>query len=228
MKLTTIIKSVLKMIQSTGDQALYLLPKTSNTCAKRVVDFEDDMESDNEKPSGCSKPKGCRDLLVIYVDDIIETGDCDFLKEIHTNLDRKINLKEVTELPATFGGMQLERTESGGYIIHQMDYIKTIQKLPVNSIYEDFRSHRHKLAWLAASRPYIISASNLFIQVNLSFFNVDHFKSMNKVISYLHGTIDAKLHYEHWIWTRLELLSSRTDHMRPTRTAFLNWETWSF
>lgn len=59
-------------------------------------------------------------LVGIYIYDLLNTGDDEFERE-RRKLDDEINMKKATEPPATFAGLQIERSELGGYNIHQMD-----------------------------------------------------------------------------------------------------------
>lgn len=194
MKLKTLIMNVMKMTQTTGDGALYILPGIiGDHPSTKKVRFEEDkkddilmeqQESDHGQASSSVNAEngGCRGLLGTYVDDLIETGDEEFHKQ-SDELDKSIKMKDAVEPPASFAGLQIEDSAGGGRLIHQTDYINGIDVIPLNSTYETYRSQRHKLAWLAASRPDFMAASNLFSQTTPATFNVDKIKDMNKVIN---------------------------------------------
>lgn len=79
----------------------------------------------------------------------------------------------------------------------QHEYIMKLEPMNKDDAFESFRSLRHKIAWISATRPDILAASNIYSQVTKKTFNPDNVKQMNKAIKYLKSTADQHLAYRH-------------------------------
>lgn len=173
-KLKNKIIRKLKMRMITGDQALF-------------------YHTTEAEKSG-QEEGNCDGLLGTYVEDILFSGTEKFEK--HTKkLDEKIKVKPAKKLPITFAGLSINKEQDGTITIDQSEYIRKLTKLEKDCTYEDFRSYRHKLAWIASSRPDITAASNLYSQVTQEIFEDKHVKQMNNSIKYLQDTVECKLRY---------------------------------
>lgn len=96
-----------------------------------------------------------------------------------------------------FAGIRVQQAEYASVILDQREYILSLKELDKNSTYDDFRSYRHKLAWIASTLPDITATSNIYSQVTQDTFTVENIKQMNKSIRYLHEFADASLRYNH-------------------------------
>lgn len=221
-KLKTSILQLLMKTESNGDHALYLLPSPKDAATgTKNIRFEEDAQDDATMEQHCNaydesdkrpdpaEPKtahdSCNGLLGTYVDDSITAVDDDFNRETD-KCDNETNMKKAVEPPATFAGLKIENGKHSDFVIHQADYIKGIDIIPLNSTFEVYRSQRHKPAGLATSRPDILAATNRFSHKTTAAFNVYKVKEVNKVIKYTKRTVDCKLRYEQLDMEKAEII----------------------
>lgn len=67
--------------------------------------------------------------------------------------------------------------------------------MPKTGTYGQFRCLRHKLAWIAVTRPDVMATSNIYSQVTSETFDPDNIKQMKKSLKYLQSTAEQKLIY---------------------------------
>lgn len=87
-----------------------------------------------------------------YVDDLLRAGTPEFKRHAAQTNDR-FEMGPDETLPCTFSGFHLSRDESGTLQQNQHFYLRKLEQLPLDAKFQDFRSMRMKLAWLANTRP---------------------------------------------------------------------------
>lgn len=159
------------MIPMTGDPALY--------------------RHDRVEPDGSRE---CDGTIGTYVDDLLCSGTDEFIMRTK-KLRRVIELKEPKESPFVFAGIRVEQGAGFNVTLDQREYINKLELLKKTATFDQFRSTRHKLAWIAGTRPDILAASNIYSQVTQESFTTEHIKNMNKSIKYLKDSADQHLTY---------------------------------
>lgn len=171
-KLKKEITVTMKMRSSTSDQALYY--KSTNA--------------------------GLEGIAGTYVDDILLTGRDEF-EGCAGQLDLAIKMKPADDIPLTFAGLTIDRREGQAVVVHQKEYIRRkLEALEIDCSYEEFRSCRHRVAWVSAARPDVMAATSLFRQVTSATFGVEDVKRINKVIKYLKLSNHVHLKYAPMDW----------------------------
>lgn len=67
--------------------------------------------------------------------------------------------------------------------MHQSRYVEQVEHLPPSAIFDQFRSLRHKLAWLGHTRPDLLAPVNILSQVTASSFVPKHIKLINSIVA---------------------------------------------
>lgn len=126
-------------------------------------------------------------MVRTYVNDLLFSGEDDF-KQHSKKLDEHIKMKPAQQIPFVFDRIRIDQKEDGTVTLDQTAYRHNVEKLKMDFTFDEFRSLRHRLAWVGATRPKDIASSNLFIQVTTKTFTPNHVKSMNKVVQHRHDT----------------------------------------
>ena len=125
-------------------------------------------------------------LLGVYVDDTLAAGNKEFEKETD-KIPAEFESKPREFPPILFAGMNIERNSTGGYKLHQKPYLDKIDPLKKDDTYEEFRSTRHKLAWITHTRPEILAGVNILSQVTKDTYAKEHIKTDQHVNQKLKG-----------------------------------------
>lgn len=132
-----------------------------------------------------------------YVDDGIHAGSAGFLQDCDKT--QKKFTSRVRELDNfTFTGIQDAKTPEG-IRPRQERYALSINPLPVESTFREFRSRRQKLQWLVHTRPDITCAVNKATHVTEEAFATRHVENLNKAIKHVYdypsgGLLQRRLH----------------------------------
>lgn len=127
------------------------------------------------------------------MDDSLLCGNEKFLKETDKSLT-KFESRNREMDNTLFAGVKI-KTTSDGFSLSQEHYTKCLRILPKDCTFSDFRSLRHKLAWLTHTRPEICCAVNMAAQVTEKSFNEDHIKAFNRVATHVSKNPSRALKY---------------------------------
>ncbi|KAK6130063.1 hypothetical protein DH2020_036190 [Rehmannia glutinosa] len=164
------------------------------------------------------KVQGKLILVLVYVDDILITGDCNqFISELIVKLNHKFSLKDLGVV-SYFLGLETHRT-SGGIQLTQPKYIKDLlQKVGLShskpvptpicsstklSLHDStpleditlFRSTLGALQYLTMTRPdisFVVNKLSQFLNASI----VNHWKICKRVLRYLKGTITTGIMFQ--------------------------------
>lgn len=117
-------------------------------------------------------------LIGTYMDDALICGNAEFLNLTEKTLEKfESRARELDD--ANFAGVRVKATEFG-FKFSQENYARGLRILPTDKNFGDFKSLRHKLAWLTHTRPEICCAVNTAAQVTEEKFGKDSVKLINK------------------------------------------------
>lgn len=105
-------------------------------------------------------------------------------------MDKHIKLKPDQYTPFVFVEIQIDQKEDNTVTLDQTAYIRNMVKLQMDCIFESFRFIRNILALVGATRPDMVAAGNLLIQVTIKTFTPKRIEEINNVIQHLHDTVD--------------------------------------
>jgi hypothetical protein len=129
-----------------------------------------------------------------YVDDLIQSGTRAFREEMQRELQNNFSMNKPEHGAFTFAGIQYE--DSGEIReLHQKSYIEKLQPLGRAATFDEFRSRRASMAWIAHTRPDICCAVGLLAQTTTATFSAATIKALNSTIKYLHDTKDLTLKF---------------------------------
>ena len=124
-----------------------------------------------------------------YVDDLLRAGTRSF-REACQVTSATFETSPDEELPFTFAGIQIKKTNHGMLSIDQSFYLKKLEELPKDAAFPSFRSMRMRLAWMANSRPDICYAISQIAQITESIFNGDAAKAIKLLNSTIRYTLN--------------------------------------
>ena len=121
-----------------------------------------------------------------YVDDLLRAGTPEF----RTSSSRTHVRFETTgdeDPPFTFAGFNIAKRSDVPYAIDQLFYMKKLEELELSSSFDQYRSMRMRLAWLANTRPDLQFEISQIAQVTAQRFKDDacaHLLRLNAAIRY--------------------------------------------
>lgn len=104
-----------------------------------------------------------------------------------TSTEVKIEIKDKVFSNFDFSRVSIRKT-THRYIVHQSQYAVRLKEQPQGTTYDEFRTLRHKLAWLSLTRPDICAAANISSQITNDTFTRFHIKHMNKLLRRIQKT----------------------------------------
>lgn len=109
---------------------------------------------------------------MVQVDDTTSCGTIKFI-ELMKNTEGMFDMKNKVISNFTFGGITVQKVNYG-YIAHQSSYAATLRKLPKDATFDDFRTMRHKLAWLILTPQDLCTVAIMSSEVTYDTFNAKH------------------------------------------------------
>lgn len=132
-------------------------------------------------------------MVGVYVDDLIFAGGQD-MKAIPMQIATSFPSKGMTTLPFLFTGCHIEK-KGRVLLMQQLDYARILVRLTAGAGFYAFRRPRHKLTWIALTRPEIRAPVNLLAQVKDKTFAPCHLKAFNKAVSHTLNFVHKALSY---------------------------------
>ena len=126
-----------------------------------------------------------------YVDELLRTGTLGF-KKYCEKTDERFETSGDESLPLTFAGFTLSKRRNSFYVMDQNFYLKKLECIKPTCNFNEFRSMRMNLAWLANTRPDLLFEISQLVQVNTERFSVDaaaQVKRLNAAIRYAHNNV---------------------------------------
>ena len=121
-----------------------------------------------------------------YVDDLLRAGTPTFRKTCSETLKR-FETSGDEHPPFTFAGFNIAKRTDVPYAIDQLFYLKKLEELDQSSSFNDFRSMRMRLAWLANTRPDLQFEISQLAQITGQRFSDNapaHVQRLNAAIRY--------------------------------------------
>lgn len=132
-------------------------------------------------------------LLAVYVDDTLAAGTSSFEK-LTDKIPQEFESKPKEHPPLLFAGININKLEDG-YFLEQADYISKIDLLKPDTEFDEFRTTRHKLAWVSHTRPEILAGVNILSQVTNETYQKEDLRIINSLIKHLKKYPDLGLKY---------------------------------
>lgn len=120
-------------------------------------------------------------LMATHVDDTLSAGNHKFDDETRIT-GIMFDAKPRTYDNLTFAGVTINTNPDGSRLMHQTEYAQKIQPLDKNCTYEEFRSRRHKLAWITHTRPDVAVEAAILAQITQQLFQPTHITQLNRAI----------------------------------------------
>lgn len=152
----------------------------------------DNLESDLSLYAQFKNDGELDGMFGTYVDDICNAGNESFEK-LSSTFEQRFDTKDRKDDDFHFSGVHIQKHENGTITVDQRAHIDRLQTLQTTCSFEDFRSERHKLAWLTQSRPDVCATANLLSQITADMYTDKHRQILNKVVKHVQDTPDYVL-----------------------------------
>ena len=126
-----------------------------------------------------------------YVEDLLRVGNREF-RDLWSHTHRRFETSGDDDLPVTFAGFEIARESDGSFTIDQTFYLKRLEQLDLSSTFENFRSLRMKVAWLANTRPDLQFEISQLAQVTQERFakeSKEFLKRLNSATRYAYDNV---------------------------------------
>ena len=167
-KYTTFLKEQLQLEPTDGDQSFLYKTEPEN----------DDLQG----------------TMAVYVDDTLASGNPAFL-QLTDKISETFESKPREYPPLMFAGININE-EGEGFFLEQTQYAKDINQLPKTTTFDEFRTMRHKLAWLTNTKPEILAGVNILSQTTKETFKEDNVKTINTLIKHVTKSAEKVLHFK--------------------------------
>ena len=119
-------------------------------------------------------------LIATHVDDTLVAGTKDF-NQAAKRIEDRFDAKPREESDITFAGIHIEENEACSFTLHQGLYAERLKALRPDCTFEQFRSRRHKIAWLDLTRPDVQADTALLAQITKETFTSHVIKNHHQV-----------------------------------------------
>jgi hypothetical protein len=129
-----------------------------------------------------------------YVDDILRAAPPQHRKQLQQSLRDQFECADASDLPTTFIGLELSRTERAIRVVMKQ-YINKLEFLPDDATFEDYASLRACLLWISHTRPDVAAFASLCASDKKEDVDGTAVSAMNKTLARLKDTADLALSY---------------------------------
>ena len=157
-------------------------------------------------------------LSGFYVDDLLRAGTPEF-RTSSSKTHMRFETTGDEDPPFTFAGFNIAKQSDVPYTIDQLFYMKKLEELELTSSFDQYRSMRMRLAWLANTRPDLQFEISQIAQVAAQRFKDDahaHLLRLNAAIRYAHSN-PAHLKFTKLDYSSLHIIGY-SDAALPTIT----------
>jgi len=132
----------------------------------------------------------------VYVDDVVQAGTPTF-DRLTDLLSSHYDAKEKSYGDGRIAGIEFH-CDNDGISVNQSQYLRTLNPLPSDATYEDFRSARMKLMWMVHTRPDVAYCAATAAQITLEQWRTTSgaaIKRLNSTIKRLRNSPDESMRF---------------------------------